>query len=49
MFNFKFIIASFHYDILKIKNKINKTKFKINYLTIKQENSRNAIEQKFKV
>ena len=49
VFNFKFIIASFHYDILKIKNKINKTKFKINYLTIKQENSRNAIEQQFKV
>ena len=49
VFNFKFIIASFHYDIPKIKNKINKTKFKINYLTIKQENSRNAIEQKFKV
>ena len=48
-FNFKFIIDSFHYDILNIKNKINKTKFKINYLTIKQENSRNAIEQKFQV
>lgn len=49
VFNFKFIIDSFHYDILNIKNKINKTKFKINYLTIKQENSRNAIEQKFQV
>ena len=48
IYNFQFIIAQYHNDILKIKNKINQNKFKINYLNIKQENSRNAIEQKFK-
>ena len=47
IYNFQFIIAQYHNDILKIKNKINQNKFKINYLNIKQENSRNAIEQKF--
>ena len=48
IYNFQFIIAQYHNDILNIKNKINQNKFKINYLNIKQENSRNAIEQKFK-
>jgi hypothetical protein len=47
LYNVKFIIAQYHNDIFKIKNKINQTRLKINYLSIKQENSRNAIEQKF--
>ena len=43
----KFIITQYHYDILNIKNKINQNNYKINYLNIKQENTRNAIEHKF--
>ena len=46
LYNVKFIIAQYHNDIFKIKNKINQTRLKINYLSIKQENARIAIEQK---
>ena len=48
IYNFKFIISQYHYDILKIKNKLNQNKFKIDYLNIKQENLRNAVELKIK-
>ena len=47
IFNKQYIIAQYHYDILNIKNKINQNNYKINYLNIKQENTRNAIEHKF--
>jgi len=47
IYNMKFIITQYHYDILNIKNKINQNNYKINYLNIKQENTRNAIEHKF--
>lgn len=47
--NLNFIIDQYHNDILKIKNKLNQNKFKINCLNIKQENARSAIEQKFKI
>ena len=46
IYNMKFILSQYHFDILKIKNKINQNKFKINYLNIKQENKKNAVEQK---
>ena len=45
IFNQKYIIARFHYDILKYKNKIKQNKYKINYLNIKQENTKNALEE----
>ena len=48
IFNKKYIIAQYHYDILKLKNKIKQNINKINYLNIKQENSRNAIDDKSK-
>ena len=48
IYNMKFIISQYHYDILKIKNKLNQNKYKINYLNIKQENSRSAVEQNMK-
>ena len=47
IYNMKFIITQYHYDILNIKNKINQNNYKINYLNIKQENTRNAIEHRF--
>ena len=40
IFNKEYIIAQYHYDILKYKNKIKQNKYKINYLNIKQENSK---------
>jgi hypothetical protein len=43
IFNKKYIIAQYHYDILKYKNKIKQNKYKINYLNIKQENTRNGL------
>ena len=48
IFNKKYIIAQYHYDILKLKNKIKQNKFKINYLNIKQENTSSVIEDKIK-
>ena len=44
IFNKKYIIAQYHYDILKLKNKIKQNKFKINYLNINQENLKTALE-----
>ena len=44
IFNKKYIIAQYHYDILKLKNKIKQNKFKINYLNINQENLKAALE-----
>ena len=44
IFNKKYIIAQYHYDILKLKNKIKQSKFKINYLNINQENLKTALE-----
>ena len=46
LYNVKFIIAQYHNDIFRIKNQINQNRLKINYLSIKQENARIAIEQK---
>ena len=48
IFNEKTIIEQFHYDILKIKNKLKQNIYKTNYLNIKQENLRNAIDEKKK-
>ena len=48
IFNQKYIIAQFHYDILKYKNKIKQNKYKINYLNIKQENTSSVIDDKIK-
>ena len=36
--NMKYIIFQYHYDILKIKNKINQNQFKINCLNVKMNN-----------
>ena len=47
LYNVKFIIAQYHNDIFRIKNQINQNRLKINYLSIKQENYKIAIEQKF--
>ena len=46
--NMKYIIFQYHYDILKIKNKINQNQFKINCLNVKMDNCKDAIEQKIK-
>ena len=48
IFNQKYIIAQYHYDILKYKNKLKQNKYKINYLNIKQENSKNDLDDKKK-
>ena len=48
IFNKKYIIAQYHYDILKLKNKIKQNKYKINYLNIKQENTSSVIDDKIK-
>ena len=48
IFNKKYIIAQYHYDILKLKNKIKQNKYKINYLNIKQENTSRVIDDKIK-
>ena len=48
IFNKKYIIAQYHYDILKLKNKIKQNKYKINYLNIKQENTSSVIDEKIK-
>ena len=46
IFNKKYIMAQYHYDIIKLKNKIKQNIYKINYLNIKQENSSSVIEEK---
>ena len=46
--NMKYIIFQYHYDILKIKNKINQKQFKINCLNVKMNNCKDAIEHKIK-
>lgn len=48
IFNIKSIIEQYHYDILKIKNKIKQNNYKTNYLSIKQESLNDAIEEIFK-
>ena len=48
IFNERTIIEQYHYDILKIKNKLKQNIYKTNYLNIKQENLRNAIDEKKK-
>ena len=48
IFNKKYIIAQYHYEILKLKNKIKQNKYKINYLNIKQENTSSVIDDKIK-
>ena len=48
IFNKRYIIAQYNYDILKLKNKLKQNKYIINYLNIKLENSRNAIDDKAK-
>ena len=48
IFNQKYIIAQYHYDILKYKNKLKQNIYKINYLNIKQENSKNDLDDKKK-
>ena len=48
IFNKRYIIAQYNYDILKLKNKLKQNKYIINYLNIKLENSRNAIDDKTK-
>ena len=47
-YNMKYIIFQYHYDILKIKNKINENQFKIDCLNVKLENSKDAMDQKIK-
>jgi len=44
IFNKRYIIAQYHNDILKFKNKLKQNKYKINYLNIKQENLKTALE-----
>ncbi len=44
IFNKRYIIAQYHYDILKLKNKIKQNKYKLNYLNINQECLKNALE-----
>lgn len=45
IFNIKSIIEQYHYDIIKIKNKLKQNIYKTNYLNIKQDNLRNAIDE----
>ena len=48
IFNERSIIEQYHYDILKIKNKLKQNIYKTKYLNIKQENLRNALYEKKK-
>ena len=48
IFNKKYIIAQFHYDILKLKNKIKQYKYKVDFLNIKQENIKNVLDENHK-
>lgn len=45
IFNEESIIAQYHYNTLKLKNKLKQGIFRINYLSIKHENLKNAIEE----
>ena len=45
IFNEESIIAQYHYNTLKLKNKLKQGFFRINYLNIKQDNLKNAIEE----
>ena len=45
IFNEESIIAQYHYNTLKLKNKLKQGLFRINYLNIKHENLKNAIEE----
>ena len=44
IFNKRYIITQYNYDILKLKNKLKQNKYIINYLNIKQENSQKALD-----
>ena len=44
IFNEESIIAQYHYNTLKLKNKLKQGFFRINYLNSKHENLKNAIE-----
>jgi len=48
IFNKKYIIAQFHYDILKLKNKIKQYNYKVDFLNIKQENIKNVLDENHK-
>ncbi len=45
IFNIKSIIEQYHYDIQKLKIKIKQNNYKTKYLTIKQDNLTNAIDE----
>jgi len=45
IFNEESIIAQYHYNTLKLKNKLKQGFFRINFLNIKHENLKNAIEE----
>ena len=45
IFNEESIIAQYHYNTLKLKNKLKQGFFRINYLNIKHENLKNAVEE----
>ena len=44
IFNKRYIIAQYNYDILKLKNKLKQNKYIINYLNIKQENLQKVLD-----
>lgn len=48
IYNIKLIIEQYHYDILKIKNKIKQNNFKTNILTIKEKSLNDAIDENLK-
>ena len=48
IFNIKSIIEQYHYDILKIKNKIKQNEFKTNYLSNKMDSLAKAIDDNTK-
>lgn len=45
IFNEESIVAQYHYNTLKLKNKLKQGFFRINYLNNKQENLKNAVEE----
>jgi hypothetical protein len=45
IFNKKYIIAQYNYDILKLKNKLKQNICKVNYLNIKQENLKKVLDE----
>ena len=44
IFNKRYIISQYNYDILKLKNKLKQNKYIINYLNIKQDNLQKALD-----